>query len=535
MRSIHVFLALMVALVPTLVSGAPPTLTRLFPAGIGRGGAYRVQLEGTLDPWPAEVHADRDGLEIEVTEDKGVINVTAKADAPSGVYYLRVVNAEGASSLRPIVVGTLANFTEKEPNHEPGGWNEVDLPVTVNGVLSASADVDQFSVVLDKGQTFVAAVQANRILGSPMDAVIQVADDKGFVVAQNDDERGIDPMVSFTAPHSGTFVVRLFAFPVTPNSTIGFASQETFIYRLTLTNQAYLQYTMPLGVDPTQREVELVGPSLQGVKKSATESIPNSAASVWMVPGVAGEADIVDSDLPNIVATQESSKEMPQSVSVPVCISGLLETASDVDVFKIDAVKDDQFEISVEARRIGFATDAHIELFDSEGKSLTSKDDESRSMYDTGTITYKAAADGPVFVHVRDAFKHGGPRHVYRVTIEKSTPRYRLELAADQFTKKAGEALEIPVTVTRLAGEASKINVGIEGLPEGLTCAVVVSDPGNDSKAKVTLKMEGAAAFSGQISIVGTIEGQEARTIATHSLVGTHHRASLVHLVSIGE
>ena len=535
MSILRICMTIAVAVFPSIVIAAPPSLTQLFPAGIGRGGAYRVQLEGTFDPWPVEIVVDRDGLEIEVTEEKGVVNITAKADAPSGVYYLRAVNAEGASTLRPIVVGTLANFTESEPNHEQGGWNEVNLPVTVNGKLASSADVDQFSVVLDKGQTFIAALQGNRILGSPMDAIIQVADERGFVIAQNDDERGYDPMVSFTAPHSGTFVVRLFAFPVKPNSSIAFSAQGSYIYRLTLTNQAYLQYTLPLGVSGEQREVELVGASLQGVKKILDTPMPKSAAGMLMFVGVAGESDIVDSGISQIVATVESSKETPQAISVPTSVSGVIEAPSDVDVFKLDAVKDEQYEISVESRKLGFAADAHLELFDPDGKSLTVKDDESRSEYDPGTITYKATVDGPIFVHVRDAFAHGGPRHVYRLTIQKSTPRYTLELAADTYTKKAAEALEIPVTVTRLAGEASKINVAIEGLPEGLTCAAVVSDPGNDSKAKVTLKIEGAIAFKGALSITGSAEGKEEKVIATHSLVGTHYRASLLYIVSLGE
>jgi hypothetical protein len=342
-------------------------------------------------------------------------------------------------------------------------------------------------------------------------------------------------MVSFTAPHSGTFVVRLFAFPVKPNSSIAFSAQGSYIYRLTLTNQAYLQYTLPLGVSGEQREVELVGASLQGVKKSLDTPMPKSAAGMLMFVGVAGESDIVDSGIAHVVATMESSKETPQGISVPTSVSGVIEAPSDVDVFKLDAVKDEQYEISVESRKLGFAADAHLELFDPDGKSLTVKDDESGSEYDPGTITYKATVDGPIFVHVRDAFRHGGPRHVYRLTIQKSTPRYTLELAADTYTKKAAEALEIPVTVTRLAGEASKINVAIDGLPEGLTCAAVVSDPGNDSKAKVTLKIEGALAFKGALSITGSAEGKEEKVVATHSLVGTHYRASLLYLVSLGE
>ena len=49
-----------------------------------------------------------------------------------------------------------------------------------------------------------------------MDAVLQVVSAKGFVLAQNNDAVGRDPRIVFEAPTTGTYIVRLFAFPSTP-------------------------------------------------------------------------------------------------------------------------------------------------------------------------------------------------------------------------------------------------------------------------------------------------------------------------------
>src|SRR5262249_36007488 len=132
--------------------------------------------------------------------------------------------------------------------------------VVVNGRLEKQGDVDGFALRLAKGQTLVASVLANRGLGSPMDAVLQVASADGFVLDQNNDYHGLDPQLVFTAPADGTYVVRTFAFPAVPDSGIRFAGGETFIYRLTLTTGGFAEYAYPLAVpraDPGQ--VELVG------------------------------------------------------------------------------------------------------------------------------------------------------------------------------------------------------------------------------------------------------------------------------------
>jgi hypothetical protein len=68
---------------------------------------------------------------------------------------------------------------------------------------------------------------------------------EAFVAAQNHDAVGLDPQLVFAAPKDGRYLVRLFAFPSEPNSTIGFAGTDNYAYRLTLTTGADVEPDLP--------------------------------------------------------------------------------------------------------------------------------------------------------------------------------------------------------------------------------------------------------------------------------------------------
>src|SRR5207249_3560288 len=130
---------------------------------------------------------------------------------------------------------------ESEPNDDPTRPQRIETPrVTVNGKLGRTGDVDGFAVPLKKGQTLVAALEANRRLGAPLDGLLQVVSSQGFVLAENDDAPDRDPLLAFEAPADGTYLVRTFAFPAEPDARIGFAGGDAFVYRLTLTTQGFL-------------------------------------------------------------------------------------------------------------------------------------------------------------------------------------------------------------------------------------------------------------------------------------------------------
>ena len=231
------------------VRGTAPALTSLFPAGAQQGKTVEVLASGTFAHWLVRAWADRKGVEIKAAKDKGKLIVTVAANVAPGVCWIRLYDAQGASVPRPFLIGTLPEVMEKEPNDEPRKPQVLPaLPVVVNGRLDKDGEVDGFAIRLRKGETLVASLEANRTLGSPMDGVLQVLSAEGFVLEENNDDRGLDPQVVFTAPKEGGYIVRTFAFPAQPSSGIRFAGGPTYIYRLTLTAGGFADYAFPLAV-----------------------------------------------------------------------------------------------------------------------------------------------------------------------------------------------------------------------------------------------------------------------------------------------
>ena len=480
---------------------APPKVNYFFPAGGQRGQSVAVTASGEFSAWPLQVWSDRPGITATCENDKGKLKLDVAADAAPGVYWLRLTDAEGASALRPFVVGMLPETAETEPNDEPNKPQVVEPQTVVNGKLGKNGDADAYAVELKQGQTLVAAMQANGTLGSPMDSLLQVCDlvqrrgaasqatprVEAFVAAQNHDAVGLDPQIVFTAPRDGRFLVRLFAFPSEPNSTIGLAGGENYIYRLTLT---------------TGTEVE--------------NGVP--AASV--------------------VATDASSLMEPQEVKLPATIGGRLETADDVDAFIFAGAKDQKLRIRAEARSLGFPMDAVISLLDAEGKTIAEQDDTGREDRDP-SLDATLPADGQYRVAIRDLSGRGGPRLAYRLTLETPEPDFELSLAADSFVLAADKPLEIPLTVTGRDGFAESVEIRVLGLPAGVTAeplsvqaAGAASNSGRSgrrrrgggqqappSNAKLILKADPAAIQpgGGTITIEGRFKDEDGELVRTAS------------------
>src|SRR5438445_155267 len=112
-------LALTVVLGQSIAANAAaPKMDILFPAGGSRGATVNVTLTGAVDPWPVQVWCSRPELQIKVLEEKGKLAITIPTESLPGVAWLRLHNAEGASTLRPFVIGTLPELEEVEPNND---------------------------------------------------------------------------------------------------------------------------------------------------------------------------------------------------------------------------------------------------------------------------------------------------------------------------------------------------------------------------------------------------------------------------------
>lgn len=486
------------------VLAAPPAITSYFPAGLQRGTTASITLTGSWTKWPVNVDGEfPEGMSVKTLESAGVLEFTVGENVGAGPYYFRIYDGEGASNLVPIVVGNVAEVNEEEPNAKPGEWKTIELPAVVNGQLKESRDVDIIGVQLAEGETLSVMLVANNLLGSPMDGIVQVADERGFVVAQNDDERNIDPQLTFTAARTGVYQIRTFAFPTQPNSTIGFSAAGTYVYRMTVSKQKFLDYCLPLSQNGNPMALQPVGP---GFDREPVEALI-AANGYLSLPGVPGSVPVSSFEGAVVVVPSPGNETSQPAVSVPVSLSGLLSQREEVHLVQLkDLKKDVSLSIKAYARRLGFPTDPFLQILDEEGKVLTTQDDKSRTERDP-EFSYKVPADGNYQLSIRDLHRQGGERYAYRVDVEIVSPGIEMSVDRGELLKTKDDLL-IPVTIVREAGFAKELEVTLTGLPEGLSAEVVKSEPTGDSAKKVELVLKGEPqAFSGPVTIVGTYEG----------------------------
>jgi hypothetical protein len=350
-----------------------------------------------------------------------------------------------------------------------------------------------------------------------MDSVLQVVSVDGFVLAENNDDHGLDPRTVFTAPADGTFIVRLFAFPAQPDSSIRFAGAETYVYRLTLTAGPLADHVFPLAVSRRSPGlVDAVGWNLPASARGLKVTLSDEDETTLFDPRLARPLRLRVEAHACVVEKEPNDRKSPLEVSLPVTVSGRIDAPGDVDVYRLAVKKGQALTVQVEARSLGFPLDPVLRLTDASGKTLLEQDDAGPS-HDP-SLAYTPAADGELRVEVRDLHGHGGPRYVYRVRIVLPEPSFALSLKAERFTAAAGKPLEVPVTVEARNGFAEEIEVAVEGLPQGISATPLKWKPG--SGTAVVLKVTAAKGpVSTAFRIVGRAKGRSRPAAAS----GTKH------------
>ncbi len=170
-----------------------PYVAHLFPLGLTRGATTEVEpvlSDPTGHPRWTLTAPDRLGVQT--------VSLT-----PGGADRLNPV---------PVVVTDLPTVREHEPNDTPGQANRITIPCGVNGRIGAKRDLDHYVFKAEKGKAVRLEVFARRfgtVLRSRVDASLDVMTPAGAVLASNDDAHGKDPMLVFTPPATGDYVVRV--------------------------------------------------------------------------------------------------------------------------------------------------------------------------------------------------------------------------------------------------------------------------------------------------------------------------------------
>jgi hypothetical protein len=498
-------IAVALALAPA-ASAATPEARRLFPAGGSPGTAGLVVASGTFPVWPVSAWTDRGQVEWTCTPDRGVFRVAVPDDTAMGLHRVRFHDATGATAVRRFVVDPLPALAEAEPNDTPRSAQPmVTLPNVVDGVLAKAGEVDCFRVDIVRGQRLVASVDANERLASPFDPGLDLLDERGSLIARNLDAAGLDPRLVHVADRDGPVVVRVFGLPETPDSTIGLAGGEAFVYRLMLATGPVLARCVPEGAAAGALEPRGLDlpPGDIGLSAVGPGAAARPVRTAWL-PGAAGVVELPVTDGP-VTEAGPWPLDTPR-VTPPVIVSGCLERPGEARGVRFAAVKGVALAIECAARSIGSAADSVLAIHDAAGRRLFVHDTPDER------FTWKAPADGDYQLVVSDRRDEASPWHTFRVALTPPVPGVSITVAADAVSGTVGKPITIEVAIDRRHGFSTPLAIACDGLPAAGEHMPVASPAEGDAAKKVNIEVVCREPFSGPVRIVARPDGAPAAT-----------------------
>jgi len=163
-----------------------------------------------LTVYPAGGQAG-EGLKVTYLGDAaGPLPATIKLPAQAEARFPSFPEQDGQVAPSPnwLRVSPFPNALEAEPNNETATATPTDkpLPLAFNGIIGEKGDVDFFKFAARKGDEFDVSVFARR-LRSPLDAVLEIHDEKGTRIGQNDDSGGPDSYLRWKVPNDGNYCI----------------------------------------------------------------------------------------------------------------------------------------------------------------------------------------------------------------------------------------------------------------------------------------------------------------------------------------
>lgn len=487
--------------------------------------------------------------------------VTVEKGTPVGNYEVRAIGDWGVSNPRVFVVGDLEEIQEKEPNNDVAQAQKVELNITVNGTISQNVDVDYFKLSGKKGQHILIHCAANAI-DSRLTPFIQVFDGTGKQLVSNRDYRERTAVADCVLPADGEYFIRLCEFAY-------LAGGADYFYRLTIAATPWIDAAYPPVVEagkPTT--ITLYGRNLPGGEpdpKAMQDGRPLEKVTVKvptpkegrveqrllfrdLIPARSGGLDgfeyrikndhgssnavlLTGTQTPVVLDNEDNdTPEKAQEVPAPCEICGRIEKRGDRDWYVFEAKQNDTFTLEGYADRLGAPVDLffRIRRAGASQGGFTEVDENADippvfgrffAQTDDPKSKFVAPADGKyeLMVSSRTADALAGPRHLYRLSIRKEKPDFRLVLVGNTdpgvtgCTVHKGSSQDMQVICYRTDGFAGEVALTADGLPAGVSCPPQSLGPNQRDTALVFTAGADAADWTGEIKIQGkaVINGEE--------------------------
>lgn len=558
-----------------------PQLTTIFPPGGKVGSTVEVRVGGAdLDdarqllfshPGIQAVPKMAPATEFEKSKPvPGVFTVQVAANVPPGNYDARVFGRFGVSNPRAFVAGVLNEANDPGGNAQPAAATPLAIDTTLNGTVDGNQR-DFYKLALAAGQRIIVDCKAQRI-DSRLDGTLVLFDPAGKEIQRSRGYVRRDPLLDFTPPTAGEYVVALYDFT--------YRGGGDYFYRLTAQTAPYIDFVFPpSGLPGSNDQYTVFGRNLPGgqpadgltlagaplqklvvnIPLPSTEDARLGVEVNGLVPSSSSFLDAFSYRLGNadpapiyfakgsVVRETEPNNLPSQSnvVSAPCEIVGQFGDPGDIDSFTFAAKKGDVFNLEVFAHRLGLDADPFMlvqkvkrnEKGEEVVQEIAQVDDPGDragrigSEFDTSTDDpeYKLTADEDANyrVMVRDQFGDGrtDPRYVYRLAVHRGEADFRLiayaapvvspvaanVVALGGSVVRKGSNTLIEVRVDRRYGFNGEVEISAQGLPPGVTSSSLLLNGTSSSGALVVTAAETASAWTGSIRIVGraTIRGSD--------------------------
>lgn len=498
-------------------------------------------------------------------------SVTIAADVPPALYEVRGVGLYGMSNPRFFEIGQRAEFVEVEPNNLATQAMPVEIGQTINGRINGATDVDLYKFVGQPGQRVVIDCAAKRI-DSRLDGILELQDATGRRLAAARNTTAKDAVLDFTLPAAGEYLVRLTDYV--------YAGGEDYFYRLKFRATPFVDFVLPpAGVPGSTGQYTVYGRNLPGgqptewkvngqpLQQATVEITLPSDPSQWSpglyLDGYAASIDAMPyrwmtADGPsNAVAfgystgpvTMETEPNgLPaqvNKVTVPAELAGQFQAKGDLDLYQFDAKAGEIVWIEMQGQRLGYGADPYLTIdqvtVNDKGeetlKRIAAVDDEGNNplpiifetIHDDPVTKFVAPADGSYRLTVRDRYaaSRGSPSLLYRLTLRRETPDFRVVVVPDGPTPpnqktpqtwsvglRKGDQFPVSVVVLRKDGFEGDVTVSVQGLPPGVTCRDISVGAKPSAGVMVFESAEDAAEWAGTVQVIGTAKVTDPAAVA---------------------
>jgi hypothetical protein len=408
------------------------------------------------------------------------------ADATLGVRDVRIATPRGASTLGQIVVVRDPIVREAASNDTLQTAQTIALPATVCGAIEKPEDVDfyKFRVAAGAALTFHVRCQRleNRIhdLQQHADPILTLRNSAGTVLASNDNYFFGDPLLHYRFPTAGEYYLEI--------RDTRYGGNPYWQYSIEINDRPFVTCVHPLRVTPGRAtRLRLIGHNLPA-EPFATLTLPADTPEGprWTMLPLGGDktnaVPIFVSRRPEVIEieSEHATPAKAQPIAVPCGISGCIVKEDEADCYSFEAKAGEHFTFAVMARDYQSSLDSLVRIVNAKGQTLIENDD-ARDRYvhaDSHIENWAAPATGRYTVEVRDLHGRGGESFTYFLKIVRAEPDFELEIDTDKTLLAPGLAGVIFVRAVRKNGFAGEIQLGVEGLPPGVTaqCGRILAD-----------------------------------------------------------